>query len=121
MVDRVSGQDNNAIQESLLGGRTRQVEEVNRKAAEEGAAVGSLSDLIIDDEASISSGAHLRLEAEKFGRLAQRVEEPVNHEKVTRLKELVNSGRINEYLRTINTDELAQKILEGPTGAFLKQ
>lgn len=127
MLDKVSGSGNNPLIDAaglLKAGETAQnVQEINRQSAENSNQVGSLMELA--DGANISEEARIRYEKEKevfrFSRLSQKVEEGAQPDRVAVLKDLVNSGRINEYLRTINNEDLAQKILEGPAGGFLKK
>lgn len=125
MVDQVGANNNNPIQNgSLLNSQTQTVRDVNQQAAANSSAVSSLKQLDIQDGVQISMEARNRLESEKdvlrFSRLAQRVQEDFDHEKVSRLKDMVNSGRINEYLRGINTEEMADKILNSPFGHYLR-
>jgi predicted lipid-binding transport protein (Tim44 family) len=125
MVDQVGANNNNPIQNgSLLNSQTQTVKDVNQQAAANSSAVSSLKQLDIQDGVQISMEARNRLESEKdvlrFSRLAQRVQEDFDHEKVNRIKNLLNSGRINEYLRGINTEEMADKILDSPFGNYLR-
>jgi hypothetical protein len=122
MLDKVSAGENNPLLDVQLG--TQSVRDVNRQAAQESSAVSSsLQEL--QDGANISDEARTRFEREKealkFSRMAQRLQEPeTNMDRVSLLKDMVNSGRINEYLRTINNEELAQKLLDSPFGNFLR-
>lgn len=125
MVDKLTAGDSNPIRDgNLLQLRTQNVSDVNRQAAADSSGVSSLSELDVQDGVNISSEALNKLESEKevlkFSRLAQRVQETSDQDKVSRLKDLVNSGRINEYLRDINTNDLAQKILDSPFGNYLR-
>lgn len=125
MVDSISGKPHNIQDASLLGINQQQssesVEKVNVQSAQESANVSSLKLL---DEATISDEAKKAYESEKevlrFGRLAQRIKAPYDGDKVAQMKNLVDSGRINEYLRSINTDELANSMLNSSSGAFLR-
>lgn len=120
MVDSISGKN---IQEAgLLNiGQQQSVEKTNQDSARETAAVGSLKML---DQATISDEARKAYESEKevlrFSRLAQRVREPFDSDKVSHFKNLLDSGRINDYLRSLNTDELAASLLNSPSSAFLR-
>ncbi|MBX2860667.1 MAG: flagellar biosynthesis anti-sigma factor FlgM [Vampirovibrio sp.] len=123
MVESISGKDSRILQDAAtLAGQTplQQVERLNQESARGGSAgPGSILDGV-----EISDAARAKLESEKvllkFSRLAQRVQEQSDTDRVSQLKQMVDSGRINEYLRNVNTDELAGKILESPTGAFLR-
>ncbi len=125
MVDSISGKQNNPIQENNLlniGAKSaEQVEQLNKEAAKASQSAPPLSTL---DNATISDEAKKAYERDReilqFSRLAQRVKESYDAEKVGRLKDMVDSGRINEYLRNLNTSELADSILDGPAGAFLR-
>lgn len=125
MVDSISGKPNNIQDASLLGIGQQQssqsVEKVNVESAKDAAALGSTKLL---DEATISDEAKKAYESEKevlrLSRLAQRIKEPYNADKVAQMKNMVDSGRINDYLRSLNTDAIAESILNSPSGAFLK-
>jgi hypothetical protein len=125
MVDSISGNSSNIQDTSLLGIGQQQssqsVEKVNVESAKDAAALASTKLL---DEATISDEAKKAYESEKevlrLSRLAQRIKEPYDAEKVAQMKNLVDSGRINEYLRSLNTDAIADSILNSPSGAFLK-
>ena len=119
MVDRISGKpvDN----QQLLQVGQNAVEKVNQEAAKESASVGSLGTL---DQATISDEALKAYEQEKevlkFSRLAMRVKEPYDADKVARMKDLIDSGRINDYLRNLDNGALADSILNSAAGAFLR-
>jgi hypothetical protein len=125
MVDSISGKPNNIQDASLLNIAQQQssqsVEKVNLESAQDTAALGTTQLL---DQATISDEAKKAYESEKevlrLSRLAQRIKEPYDADKVAQMKNLVDSGRINEYLRSLNTDELADSILNSPSGAFLQ-
>lgn len=122
MVDSISGKSNPIQDSALLNVNQQQsVERVNTEAAQQSGQIASL-DLL--DQATISDAAKKAYESEKdvlrFSRLAQRIKDTSNPDKVAQLKDLVNSGRINEYLRSLNTESLADSILNSPSGAFLK-
>ncbi len=125
MVDSISG-NSNSIQDAALLNVDRQqasqnVEKINLEAAKDANASSTLQ---LVDQATISDEAKKAYESEKdvlrLSRLAQRIQEPYDAEKVSRMKDLVDSGRINEYLRSINTDDLAQSILNSASGAAFK-
>ncbi|HEY9686237.1 MAG TPA: hypothetical protein V6C52_04605 [Coleofasciculaceae cyanobacterium] len=125
MVDGISGKNNNIQDADLLNvgqqQSSRNVEKVNIETAQETASVSSLKLL---DEAHISDEAKKAWESEKeilrFSRLAQRVKEPFNSEKVAQIKGMLDAGRINDYLRSLNTDTIAESILNSPSSAFLR-
>jgi hypothetical protein len=127
MLDRVNGPSSNPLIDAAgllkTGESTQNVQETNRQSAESSNQVGSL--MALTDGANISEEARVRYEREKevfkFSRLSQKVDEGTQPDRVALLKDLVNSGRINEYLRTINNEDLAQKILDSSSGGFLKQ
>ena len=124
MVDSISGK-NHINEADLLGVSQQQssqsVEKVNTEAARQ---AGNASSLKLLDEATISDEARKAYEGEKeilrFSRLAQRIKEPFNADKVGQMKDLLDSGRINDYLRSLNTDALADSLLSSPSGAFLR-
>lgn len=125
MVDSISG-NSQQIQDAALRNVDQQrasesVEKVNVETAKETSNVASLQLL---DKVNISDAAKQAYESEKevlrFSRLAQRVQDSGSSERVAQLKSMVDSGRIQEYLRSVNTDDLADKILNSPTGAFLR-
>ena len=123
MVDSVSGKNLNAVQDAGLQsiGSQEKVERINQNAAKEASNVSSLKSV---DNATISDEAKQAYEQEKeilkFSRLAMRVKESFDGDKVSRLKDMVNSGKINDYLRNLNTDTLADSLLNSPSGAFLR-
>lgn len=123
MVDSISGKSNPIQDTSLLNVNQQQsVERVNVESAQETTNVASL-DLL--DQATVSDAAKKAYESEKevlrFSRLAQRIKGTSDDsDRVSQLKNLVDSGRINEYLRGINTESLADSILNSPSGAFLR-
>ena len=125
MVDSISG-NSNSIQDAGLLNVDRQqasqnVEKVNLESAQD---TGSTSTLQLVDQATISDEAKKAYESEKdtlrLSRLAQRVKEPYDADKVARMKDMLDSGRINDYLRSLNTEQIAQSILDSSSGAFLR-
>jgi hypothetical protein len=125
MVDSISG-NSNSIQDASLSGIDRQqasqsVEKINAESAKE--AKGPGAQLLVD-QATISDEAKKAYESEKevlrLSRLAQRVKEPYDADKVARMRELVNNGGIDKYLESLNPDALAESILNSPTGAAFK-
>ncbi len=122
MVDSISGKSNPIQDNGLLNvDRQQSVEKTNLESAREGQSAG-LSKLL--DEATISDEAKQAYEKDKevmrFSRLAQRIQVPFDSDKVAQIKNLLDNGRINEYLRSINTEELAQSLLDSPSAAFLR-
>jgi hypothetical protein len=123
MVESISGKSHQIQDSSLLGVNQQQsVERINTESARQ---ADKLSSLDLLDQASISDAAKKAYEKDKevlrFSRLAQRINDSSNTERVAQLKNLVDSGRINDYLRSLNTESLASSILNSPSGAFLKQ
>lgn len=118
MVERVTGHDSGAIHESLLAQRSQNVEDVNRKAADETANVKSLNPF--NDTATVSSQAKKLYEAEKYARLAQRIADPFDADKVARLQEMVQHGRISELLNKYDDGDLADSLINSPAQAFLR-
>lgn len=126
MVDNILGSDSNSILDNsnILNLKNQNVKDVNVAAASSEASVSALKDLGLQDGAFISPEAMERFaqerEALRFSRMAQRINVDSDPDRVSTLKDMVNSGRINEYLRSINTEDLAQKILDGPFGHYLQ-
>ncbi|MBY0451285.1 MAG: hypothetical protein K2X01_11740 [Cyanobacteria bacterium] len=128
MVDQVSGRNLSLIQDStanLLGSKAAQTEEVNRTAAQAASTAPEKIEapLSYEDNVTISSEAKHRYEKEKevlrFSRLAQRSPNQVDDSKVSSFRQLIEHGRINDYLRSLNTDQIAASILNSPAKAFL--
>lgn len=122
MVDRISGQ-NSSLQDAALlqAAQQGQVERVNKdtksKAAESTMGAGY-------DKASISPEALEAWEKEKqvlkYSRQVQMTAPDVDYDKVNRIKNLVDSGRINDYLNTVDTNSLVESLLSSPAGALLR-
>lgn len=122
MVDSISGKTNPIQDNGLLNvDRQQSVEKNNLESASENKSASVLKLL---DEATISDEAKNAYEKDKevmrFSRLAQRIKTPFDSEKVANIKNMLDSGRINEYLRSINTEDLAQSLLNAPGSAFLR-
>lgn len=122
MVDGISGYQNNGNINELQTGQlqqNQQVERVNRESA--GAQKSGVTNL--SDHAEISDAARARLEAEKeasrYASMAARMDEPFDADKVSYFKSLLDSGKINDYLRGLNNEDLADTLLKGPLGASL--
>lgn len=120
MVDGVS-KDPNMINELQSGAlqQNQNVERLNRESAH--TQKSGLSHLL--DQADISDAARARLDAEKdvmrFTSLAVRQDEGFDADKVAYFKDLLDSGRINDYLRGLNNNDLADSLLNSPVSAFL--
>ena len=90
------------------------------------AAQKAASPMSLEDNASVSPEARARYEKDrevlKFVRLAQRTDTApaASNDKVVQLKNMVDTGKINDYLRSIDTNVLVNDILASPAGAFLK-
>jgi hypothetical protein len=123
MVDRISSSHIDPLGDSSLHGvgAQQQAEKVGagKIAKTDDAASASLL-----DQASISDEARETYAAEKetlrFSRLAQREKAPVDMDKVTKFRELLDNGRINDYLRSLNTNALADSLLASSSGSFLR-
>lgn len=121
MVESVSGYQG-GINELHAGhlNQNQQVEHVNQESA----GTGSSSNIIsLFDKADISDEALAKLNAERelmhFSQLAQRLDEPFNSEKVSYFKAMLDSGRINDYLRGLSNGELADSILANHSSGAL--
>lgn len=125
MVDSISG-NSNSIQDASLSGIDRQqasqsVEKTNLESANDSSSASTLQ---LVDQATISDAAKKAYESEKdtlrLSRLAQRIKEPYDADKVAQMKNMVENGGIDKYLSSINPEDLADSILNSPTGAALK-
>jgi len=125
MVDSISG-NSNSIQDAGLLNVDRQqasqtVEKINLESAQGTNATNSLQ---LVDQATISDEAKKAYESEKetlrFSRLAQRIKEPYDTDKVAQMKNLVANGGIKDYLDNLNTEDIAQSLLNSPSGASLR-
>jgi len=125
MVDSISG-NSNSIQDAGLLNVDRQqasqtVEKINLESAQGTSATNSLQ---LVDQATISDEAKKAYESEKealrFSRLAQRIKEPYDTDKVAQMKNLVANGGIKDYLDNLNTEDIAQSLLNSPSGASLR-
>ncbi len=123
MVDGIG--NDNKIQEGLLNALAPQVgvEKTNKDDAKQFGSLGNLDKMFLDN-ASISDAAKKAYESEKvvlqFARLAQRIPDTIDTEKVSRIKQMIDTGRLNEYFNSLNNTDLADSILNGPAGAFLR-
>ncbi len=122
MVDSISNSYNTPVEGGTLSQlQLERVKEVNQQAAEL-AAQGPFG--LPYDEASISDHALAKFEAEKevlqFARLAQRLPQEHDADKVGYFKGMLESGRINDYFRSLDNEKLAEEILQGPAGDYLK-
>lgn len=124
MVDGISRNDN-TIQEGLLNALNLQVgvEKTNKDDASDKTSTLGALDKLFGDNATISSDARKAYESERemlqFARLAQRIPNSVDTDKVSRMKQMIDAGKLNEYFSSLNNTELADSILKGPAGAYL--
>ena len=125
MVDSISG-NSNSIQDAGLLNVDRQqasqnVEKINLESAKDTSTASSLQ---LVDQATISREAKMAYESEKetlrFSRLAQRIKEPYDVDKVAQMKNLLANGGIQDYLDNLNPEDLAQSMLNSPSGASLR-
>jgi hypothetical protein len=138
MVQNVSGQPNGPITDP------RVLTHLHNKNADKVTATDILKDadhspdatqtsasISLEDNATVSSEARARYEQDRevlrFTRLAQRADDTsqapdkaARAEKIVQLKNMLDSGRINDYLRTVDTKTLVNDILNSPTGTFLR-
>lgn len=118
MVDSISGHNINEIGVGQLN-QNQQVERLNRESSD--ADKSGIVRLL--DYADISDAALNRLNAEKdlmkFSSLASRLDESFDDGKVAYFKDLLDSGRINDYLRGLSNEALADDILNSPLGASI--
>ena len=124
MVDSINNNENRLDSLQARELRNQNVSELNRLAAQESQQPSLIDFLNDNDGAIISDEAKTRFEAEKetlqFSRVANRAQVPFDRDKVSRIKDLLDSGRINDYLRDIGADRLASAILnDAPTAKFL--
>ncbi len=122
MVDRISSQHGN-INEIGLGNlsQSQQVERLNRESADSSSQVKGNG---LSDVADISPEAFARLQAEKdvakFASLAKRIDESFDADKVNHFKTMLDSGRINDYLRGFSNEDLADSLLNSPIRASFR-
>lgn len=126
MVDSISGKQHPNIHEHLGTGIPAEVEktETIEKLNNQPLVKTDHAKHVLEDKASISDEArNLYLKetvVRPFVQKAMTMDEPHDADKVAYFKDLLDSGRINDYLRTLNTDTLAGELLSGPAGAFLR-
>ena len=122
MVDGISGKMDSLPEAGLLNVNTQQGTEKIGGNANQAAEKAIPTNLL--DEAAISDEARQAYEVEKeairFSRMAQRGKETIDTDKVTHFKDLLDNGRINDYLRSLNTEALADSLLSSSSGPFLK-
>lgn len=127
MVERIDGMNtaplnHRDLMETKHADKSAEAERLGApgKEAENAGATGRA----VAAEASISPEARQRLEAErevmKFTRMALMEKEPPSNPRVAELRDMLDNGRINDYLRSINTDEMVDAILSGPAAASLR-
>jgi hypothetical protein len=118
MVESIQGYNGglNELQAGQLN-QNQQVERVNQESA---GGQKSADVISLFDKADISDAAMQKLDAErdliKFASLAQRMDEPYNEGKVSYFKDLLDSGRINDYLRGLSNNDLADSMTKSPLG-----
>ncbi len=123
MVDGISGSHNNGISELKSGliNQNQQVEQTNQESSNSQQS-GNVLNLF--DQAEISSDAKTRFQSEKelmkYSTTAFRQDEAFNTDKVSQFKSMLDSGRINDYLSSLNPNDLANNILNSPAAALLK-
>ena len=93
------------------------LESAAKKSAEQAAGFGPEENVTISQTAK--EKAKLELQGAKYARMAQRLEEPMDHQKVEKFKALVASGNTANYLNGLDTNAIAKALLAGPTGKFL--
>lgn len=125
MVDSISNNGlNPGVATNTLSSGIRESNAIQQANQEASQNTQSPEALDYVDHATISPEALQKLESDKkvlqFTRIAQRISPDQNPDKVAQLKDLVDSGRINEYLRSLNTDTLADQLLNSPSGTYLK-
>ncbi|MGE0200613.1 MAG: hypothetical protein AB7P76_06560 [Candidatus Melainabacteria bacterium] len=124
MVDSISRKNPSLVPDAAAAGvqTTQDIARLNQQAAEV-----AITDKTVDylDNASLSEEAKRAFESEreilKYARLAMRVQDTPDGDKVAQLKNLVDSGRIQEYLSSINPGELVDAMLSAPVAGYLKQ
>lgn len=100
---------NNAVEKTGLDNAAAKQSEAKSLPLEERVSVS--------EEASAK--AALELKAAKYARMAQRLEEPLDHQKVEHFKNLVASGQVGNYLNSLDNGQLANALLTGPAAKFL--
>ena len=120
MVDRVS--DKSLQDLNLLGTQQQsQVEKVtqsNQGKSKTDSATSSFDTATISDDAI--NAWEQEKDVLKFSRLAQRGTAPVDYDKVNQIKNLLDSGRINQYLSTVDTNALVENLLNSPASTLLQ-
>ncbi len=121
MVDSISG---NSISQDLAirTAQSNDVEKVNvQSAASTQTAAPDGTQTV--DQATISDEARAAYESNKevlrFSRLAQRGAEPYNSDRVSELKDIIQKGGLSNYLRSVNSDDLAQSLINSPAKQYL--
>src|SRR5690349_484891 len=119
MVDSISSNPNN-INELSLGqlNQSQQLERLNRESAD---SSNTANVLPFGENVDISDAAYAKLQSEKdlskFASLAQRMDESFDADKVNAFKTMLDSGRINDYLRGFSNEDLADSLLNSSTRA----
>lgn len=121
MIDRLQ---NNAALNSLTSSlndldQTADVKQAEGIGAANKANNSAAGLFAIEDNATVSEGARKRLEADQYAkRLTLSPFEA--SQRVVMLKNLVDNGRISEYLNQLSDESLADKLLSSPVAAFLR-
>ncbi|MEM0952344.1 MAG: hypothetical protein AAGI66_09430 [Cyanobacteria bacterium P01_H01_bin.74] len=121
MTDRISSTQSGTVNADLLL-NTPSVEKAETLQANKSAGTvqtENLDAVIADISAEAKTAYDKDKEVLRFGRLAQRGKGDFDAEKVAELKKMVDNGRINEYLRTVSPDAMAEAILNSSAGQFL--
>jgi spore coat protein CotF len=119
MVDGISGFQSNNVND-LQSGQLQQNQQVQNAndAVDGNNPTTSYNPL---DQADISQDAldlaNAQKDVTKFASLASRTPESFSSDKVSYFQSLMNSGRISSYLNGLNTQDLADNILNSPVGA----
>ena len=114
MVDQISSQQSfNELQAQQL--QPQQQVEQTRDGANGNKNTGNTP---LGENVELSEDAIKLYEAEKeasrFAALARKSEAPFDREKVGQIKNLLDSGRINEYLNKLDYNDLADTLLNSP-------
>lgn len=124
MVDSIKAHQNASVQELPLDpSQSHQIGRIAKEHATEGNKPSNVLPLF-GEKVDISNEALDRLATERqafqYASLAVRQEEPFDSDKVAQFKTMLDSGRINDYLRSVGDDALADSLLKSPIGSLLK-
>lgn len=123
MVDSIKAHQNTTLHElPIEPSQSQQIGRIPGGPATEGSKANVLP--LFGEKVDISNEALDRLAAERqafqYASLAARQEEPFDSDKVAHFKAMLDSGRINDYLRSVGNDALADSLLNNPIGALFK-